>query len=104
MIEKTDCIVGARFIVNDVKTRWNSEIGCKHNGLFTQEINKLGSMIDTNFEFLPGTEIEIVSKLKRFPNSSAKYCAIKILNVNGIDNTKLFGVFWLSLKHKVNKI
>lgn len=102
MIEKEKCVPGTNVVVNKKVTQWNDSIGAKYNGLVCQEEKDLGSMMAKSFEFLPGTILEIASKVKSCKFASAKYVAFKVLNVNGIDSNTKFASFWISFKHKVD--
>lgn len=103
MLEKEKCVPGTTVVVNKKVTQWNDSIGAKHNGLVCQEEKDLGSMTARNFELLPGTFLEITSKVKRCKfASSAKYVAFKVLNVDGVDRNTKFASFWISFKHKVD--
>lgn len=100
MIKKPDCIAGTMVIVNNKKSKWNEDLGSRHNGLISYDWTPSGAFRigDDIHEINPGTEIEILEKPKRVTNSGVH---VKF-KIPGED--RIFTAWWICFLHKVDVI
>jgi hypothetical protein len=98
MVNREQCIPGLKVIVNDKIIKWNTSMGTEKNGLMCfQPHSSGGHMIgDPEFEILPGTELELLSKVKRFGVGGIQV-RFKI-----IGSDQILSAWWICFKHKIN--
>ena len=97
MIEKFQCTEGKMVIVNNKVSKWNVDLGAKNNGLAAFEFKKSGwGMGDQTYEIPVGTELEILGKPKRIPESGVQIQ----FKIEG--ESIIFAAWWIVFKHKVD--
>lgn len=96
MITKEQCLVGTKVKVNHTKTRWNTEMGTKNNGLVCFPFKKLGVHIDEEMELSPDSVLVIQSKPKKFNGNGNQ---VKF-TIEGSDT--IMSAWWICFKHKVD--
>jgi len=98
MIKKEECIPGTIVIINSKKSKWNEDLGSRHNGLLGFDWTSKGSVSvgDSLTEVLPGTEIEILSKPKRVGETGVQ------VKFKVVGEERLLAAWWICVLHKVD--
>ena len=99
-IKKAECLPGTTVVVNEKKSKWNEELGTKHNGLLAHDWNPAGNLMigDQIHEILPGKEIEILAKPRKVQNSGV-HVKFKIAGED-----KIFTSWWICFLNKVDHL
>jgi hypothetical protein len=96
MITKEQCVSGVKVTINNKVTRWNQNMNTKNNGLICFEFSEYGVLPGNEIEISPNTEIEILSKPKRF-NENGNQVKFKYGN-----SETIMSAWWCNFKHKVD--
>ena len=100
-LNKENCIPGTRAVVNDKKSKWNEDIGATKNGLVCFPFAKdsiNGTLMGQEGELIPGTQITILSKPKRFNENGNQ---VKF-TIDG--DTTVYSAWWICIKAKVDTL